>query len=89
MILTGGCVALFVVSHSCSGNQAFDHKRLHSNPMTIQLYSDTDTGHSKLSIRSPVDDLNATFGAGLNGVTLSDNQQYVSPFKLLLLRDLP
>ena len=48
-----------------------------SNPITIQLYSDTDTGYSKLSIRSPAD--NATFGAALTGVTLSDNQQYVSP----------
>jgi hypothetical protein len=37
----------------------------------------TDTGHSELSIRSPAD--NATFGAGLTGVNLSDNQQYVSP----------
>ena len=48
-----------------------------SNPITIQLYSDTDSGHSELSIRSPAN--NATFGAGLTGVTLSHNQQYVSP----------
>ena len=48
-----------------------------SNPITIQLYSDTDTAHSKLSIRSPAN--NATFGAGLTGITLSKNQQYVSP----------
>ena len=48
-----------------------------SNPVTIQLFSDTNTAHSKLNIRSPAD--NATFGAGLTGVTLSDNQQCVSP----------
>ena len=47
-----------------------------SNPITIELFSDTYTGHSKLNIRSPAN--NATFGAGLTGVTLSDNQQYVS-----------
>ena len=46
-----------------------------SNPITLQLYSDTDTAHSKLSIRSPAN--NATLGAGLTGVTLSKNQQYV------------
>jgi hypothetical protein len=48
-----------------------------SNPITIRLYSVTDTGRSKMSIRSPAD--NSTFGAGLAGVTLSNNQQYVSP----------
>ena len=48
-----------------------------SNPFTIQLYSDTDTAHSKLSIRSPAN--NASFGAGITGVTLSKIQQYVSP----------
>ena len=49
-----------------------------SNPFTIQLYSDTDTAHSKLSSRSPAN--NASFGAGLTGVTLSKIQQYVSPY---------
>jgi hypothetical protein len=49
----------------------------HSNPITIQLYSDTDTARSKLSIRSPAN--NSAFGAGLTGVTLSKIQQYVSP----------
>lgn len=48
-----------------------------SNPITVQLYSDTDTAHSELSIRSPAN--NATFGAGLTGVTWSNKQQYVSP----------
>ena len=48
-----------------------------SNPITVQLYTDTDTAHSKLSIRSPAN--NATFGAGLTGVSLSKNQMYVSP----------
>jgi hypothetical protein len=52
-----------------------------SNPITIQLYCDTDPAHSKLSIRSPAN--NATFGAGLAGVSLSKNQQYVSPLALL------
>lgn len=52
-----------------------------SNPITIQLHSYTDTAHSKLTIRSPAN--NATFGAGLTGVTLSGNQQYVSPLLFL------
>ena len=45
-----------------------------SSPITIQLYSDADTAHSKLSIRSPAN--NASFGAGLTGVALSKIQQY-------------
>lgn len=44
-----------------------------SDPITIQLYADRELGHPKLSNRSPAD--NATFGAGLTRVNLSENQQ--------------
>jgi hypothetical protein len=46
-----------------------------SNPITIQLYADANSGHPNLSNRSPAD--NTTFGAAVTGVNLSNDQQYV------------
>jgi len=53
-----------------------------SDPITIHIHANTDSKHSELSIRSLAD--NTTFGAGLAGVTLSGDKQYVLVNKLAL-----
>lgn len=55
-----------------------------SDAIILPIRSDTtNSRRSELSIRSPAD--NTTFGAGLAGVTLSGNKQYVSPLRFLEL----
>ena len=65
MILSGGCGCTLCCLSLLFWQPRFWSQTLGARHLSNLVQIRTDIGHSKLSIRSPVDDLNATFGAGL------------------------